>query len=360
MHFKFAKYFSKHDRFCLLVLLGLSTLVLSLSFSYGFPSLHLAGPKDLHPSGLQVVDMKNFSFKIHTDICGHVPVSIMTLVSSALRNKAARSTIRSTWGRPSLSGARLGFLLGATQDTQLQQQVENESRLYGDIIQGNFVDVYRNLTYKTVMGHMWVSIFCSQAEVVVKADDDSYIDMYAVFFITRPHLHTEQYRIGSWMMGPTRHGNSLHILRNGKWSVTNEEVDPSIKEYPIFGTGSFYIINVATAIRLVEAAKVTKYLYLEDVFVTGFLRQQLNITMIDTMVYETRSQNLLLKQKMVQSVHTYRKDHINGLLDRDVGYNRTCSLISRYSKWCYVNRCLNNIYYPEYKPSKDETFENFA
>ena len=28
----------------------------------------------------------------------------------------------------------------------------------------------RNLTYKTVMGHMWVSTFCSQADLVVKAN----------------------------------------------------------------------------------------------------------------------------------------------------------------------------------------------
>ena len=30
--------------------------------------------------------------------------------------------------------------------------------------------MFRNLTYKTVMGHMWVSTFCSQADIVVKAN----------------------------------------------------------------------------------------------------------------------------------------------------------------------------------------------
>ena len=45
-------------------------------------------------------------------------------------------------------------------------------------MQGNFLDTYYNLTYKSVMGHLWVSEFCRQAELVVKADDDIYVDLY--------------------------------------------------------------------------------------------------------------------------------------------------------------------------------------
>ena len=47
----------------------------------------LSPPKDLHPPGLQVVDLKSFSFLINSDICGRGPVSILTIVSSALTNK---------------------------------------------------------------------------------------------------------------------------------------------------------------------------------------------------------------------------------------------------------------------------------
>ena len=44
-------------------------------------------PKDLNPPGLQVVDLKSFSFLINNDICGRGPVAIVTIVSSALTNK---------------------------------------------------------------------------------------------------------------------------------------------------------------------------------------------------------------------------------------------------------------------------------
>ena len=32
---------------------------------------------------------------------------------------------------------------------------------------------FRNLTYKNLMGKLWVASFCSQAELIVKTDDDA-------------------------------------------------------------------------------------------------------------------------------------------------------------------------------------------
>jgi hypothetical protein len=66
--------------------------------------------------------------------------------------------------------------------------------------------MFRNLTYKTVMGKLWVATFCPQvqcsavqcsavqAELVVKADDDSYIDLYAAATLGWRHLDSHQYR----------------------------------------------------------------------------------------------------------------------------------------------------------------------
>ena len=64
-------------------------------------------------------------------------------------------------------------------------QIEHENQLYGDLVQGDFLDTYRNLTYKTVLGHMWVSNFCNQAEFVVKTDDEIYVDLYGMYALTR-------------------------------------------------------------------------------------------------------------------------------------------------------------------------------
>ena len=51
---------------------------------------------------------------------------------------------------------------------------------YMSDLQGDFLDTYHNLSYKEIMGNLWISEFCEQAEFVVKTDDDQFIDLYEV------------------------------------------------------------------------------------------------------------------------------------------------------------------------------------
>ena len=83
---------------------------------------------------------------------------------------------------------RLAFMLGYSTDKLYQDRIRNESLLHGDIVQGNFLDSYKNLTYKTVLGHMWVSSFCTQAEFVMKADDDIYLDLYGLYTVASRYI----------------------------------------------------------------------------------------------------------------------------------------------------------------------------
>ena len=89
---------------------------------------------------------------------------------------------RSSWGNPDIPGVvtKLVFLLGRPEDDEKQAMLEEESSMHGDIIQGDFLDTYHNLSYKAIMGNLWVSEFCDQAEFVVKTDDDMFIDLYEV------------------------------------------------------------------------------------------------------------------------------------------------------------------------------------
>lgn len=73
---------------------------------------------------------------------------------------------------------RVIFLVGTVNDSTVQQRIEEENYLHHDIVQGNFLDSYRNLTYKHVMGLKWVTYFCRQARFVFKADDDIFVDIF--------------------------------------------------------------------------------------------------------------------------------------------------------------------------------------
>ena len=84
-------------------------------------------------------------------------------------------------------------MLGLPSQAAQQEELDRENEEHQDLVQGNFLDTYYNLTYKSVMGHLWVSQFCRQAEFVVKTDDDQFVDLYEVFTLTRALLNTSDY-----------------------------------------------------------------------------------------------------------------------------------------------------------------------
>ena len=66
----------------------------------------------------------------------------------------------------------------------------------GDIVQGDFLDSYRNLSYKNVMGVLWAAEFCAQAEFVVKADDDMFVDLHLALSLAQRYRNTASYTAG--------------------------------------------------------------------------------------------------------------------------------------------------------------------
>ena len=87
--------------------------------------------------------------------------------------------MRSTWGRPVIPNVetKLVFLLGATENAELQENIERENSDYHDIVQGDFIDTYHNLSYKSIMGKLWVSEYCEQvslSDICALVTDDGF------------------------------------------------------------------------------------------------------------------------------------------------------------------------------------------
>ena len=158
--------------------------------------------EELYDRNLTLVDIPNFKFVINNDICNVQRVALLTIIHTAVDNHEARSMIRSvtlssnfmfqchkgmnifrsSWGNPDIPGVvtKLVFLLGYPDDERKQEKIQEENEKHQDIVQGDFLDTYHNLSYKAIMGHLWVSEFCDHAEFVVKTDDDMFIDLYEV------------------------------------------------------------------------------------------------------------------------------------------------------------------------------------
>lgn len=160
-------------------------------------------------------------------------------------------------------------MLGLPSQAAKQEELDRENSEHHDIIQGNFLDTYYNLTYKSVMGHLWVSQFCRQAEFVVKTDDDIYVDLYGAFSLATRLRADERYRDNMFMMGLV---NRFHteIIRSpdhpwSKWLVSYEELPRdevkfpgnSTEYYPDYIVGWLLITNPDTSARIVQVGHLT-------------------------------------------------------------------------------------------------------
>lgn len=63
---------------------------------------------------------------------------------------------------------RLVFMMGKPRSEKEQRIVDEEHQLFGDIVQGDFIEDYKNLTLKAIMGLKWVSLYCKQAAWAIK------------------------------------------------------------------------------------------------------------------------------------------------------------------------------------------------
>ena len=145
----------------------------------------------------------NFKYIIdNPDICklysGQTEIELLIIILTVHKNVQQRNTLRETWltySKNNTARIRYAFLLGEIKDAKLKTDFGKENDLYRDIIKEDFVDVYINLTYKTVMGFKWAATKCSIAKAVLKTDDDVYINVPNVLDIVRHNFTVLQTNI---------------------------------------------------------------------------------------------------------------------------------------------------------------------
>lgn len=230
-----------------------------------------------------LVDRHDFRFLLNQDRCSDNGsngdgVFLLIFVHSAPSHVELRDAIRRTWGAED-NGAllsetvRLVFLLGVVNAAAEQAAIEDEARRYGDIVQGNFLDSYRNLTYKHVMGLKWVAHFCRGARFVLKSDDDTFLDIFTVVELLKRRFGSTQ---PADLMACTVYRNAfVKRSHRSKWFVAVRDFRPNF--YPTYCSGWTIVMSTDVVLRLyVESANLT-YFWIDDVVVSGILVQRIGI-----------------------------------------------------------------------------------
>ncbi|CAL4065776.1 unnamed protein product, partial [Meganyctiphanes norvegica] len=119
----------------------------------------------LYPSRIPLLDLPHFTYIINNDVCSGEDIFATVIVHTHPANIQERNSIRKSIPQKYLNEMKLRrVFLMARADTSTQKlyhatpqhSIEEENDRNHDIIQGNFMEHYRNLTYKHTMGLQWV------------------------------------------------------------------------------------------------------------------------------------------------------------------------------------------------------------
>ncbi|XP_032521436.2 beta-1,3-galactosyltransferase 5-like [Danaus plexippus] len=152
-----------------------------------------------------------------------------------------------------------------------QEAINDESNTFGDILQGQFYENYRNLTYKHLMGLQWASTTCSAASFILKVDDDTVFN----FERTYEYIKTLSTNKSNSLIGYILNNTQPRRNTENKWFVTYEEYPRSV--YPQYLSGWYYIITPDAARIISQEATYHPYFWIDDIFVTGLLTESLGL-----------------------------------------------------------------------------------
>ncbi|ETN61166.1 hypothetical protein AND_007183, partial [Anopheles darlingi] len=198
-------------------------------------------------------------------------VTLLILVTSAPTHREQRLAIRQSWGYyGSRRDISIGFIVGQTDESRIEDQLAAESYMYSDLIRGNFIDSYKNLTLKTISLLEWTKLHCSNASFLLKTDDDMFINVPKLLQFMEVHNNQRRTIFG-------RLAKKWKPIRNkkSKYYVSPEQYYPPV--FPPFTTGPAYLLTADIISELFEKSLSQTYLKLEDVYTTGIVAQLLNI-----------------------------------------------------------------------------------
>lgn len=173
-----------HSRVAILVAVAFAIYLLALGIIDGLFVLTIGRMgTQFDAEGFQgQINLENLKvFKMNADVCSANPVKILFCVKSSIRNFKKRHVLRNTWLSPIKISKKYKFVfvLGRPQytHTQISKFLSYEMNTFQDVVQGNFIDSYHNITLKSIFILSWARRYCPQAENVMSVDDDTFVNL---------------------------------------------------------------------------------------------------------------------------------------------------------------------------------------
>ncbi|CAJ0586713.1 unnamed protein product, partial [Mesorhabditis spiculigera] len=248
-------------------------LILDISTTDGTPALFSsqAEPPLLHASRSPFLDP--MPIRISPNVCSS---DTLVVIHSAEGNYQRRAVIRRTFAQKYLKAKysfQVLFVVGEDANMPMfQKWTRQESDMYGDILQGGFVDIYKNLTIKSLLWMRYAVANCPWSRHIVHLDDDVIIDVDTIFHnLINPELGEELIIC----MGNSYHDAIVHRDPENRWYVPLESYPASV--FPDYCAGAAYVLPMDAVPKLLEAIDSIPYITIDDVLITGIARVKVGI-----------------------------------------------------------------------------------
>ena len=193
--------------------------------------------------------------------------------------------IRNSWGSSTAYDhanlTRTLFVCGLSSDEEVNRLLRFESYKFNDIIQASFMDTYKNLTFKTLLGLKWATSYYDMSTVkfILKIDDDVVPNMPRI--LDYLHVLTERHPeyARNTYLGYLYYKMEVSRISTMKFYVSEIEFNSSF--YPVYCIGLGYMMTTDLAQRISEIEDHPGFLNIEDIYVTGILGNRLNASHID-------------------------------------------------------------------------------
>lgn len=233
-----------------------------------------------HPSAnhVEIVNPHNFTYlKNPANMCTGKEIYMIIYIHTSPKNFHKRQTIRSTWGDKSLLEqykSQIVFVMGRVEDTKVMTKLELENAHYGDIVQEDFIDSYRNLTYKGIAALKWISDYCNNSVFALKTDDDILVNIFKLVKHLKEIVEKDLGRkdlilCNQWLR--------MAVLRdkNSKWYIPKEDFAPEY--FPPYCSGSAFVLSTDMARRMYNASLYEKFFWVDDYYITGILPSHIKV-----------------------------------------------------------------------------------
>lgn len=206
---------------------------------------------------------------------------ILLVIKTRLNSFDQRRSIRNTWGNVSCAPnntvrIRTVFVLGTTASTvitpSLGKSLQMEQEHYNDLLQFDFVDTYRNNTYKIMTALDHVSRKCNNTKFVILVDDDFLVNpnnlIRAIFKVNASEYPT-------YVSGHILFTQQPERTPWSKWFVRYCEYPYRV--FPPYPSGGTVIMSMPVVRLVAFGMKFVQFFWIDDVYL-GIVLNKFGIT----------------------------------------------------------------------------------